>query len=84
MYTKHIIIISLLILYILLQLWVCVSCLVSSFAAPAPSQNPQLYLDIIDMAAISRMSPQQLEVLAEGLAAEEIMRLVSLMQTFNC
>ncbi|KOB65116.1 hypothetical protein OBRU01_23202 [Operophtera brumata] len=43
-------------------------------AIPAPSSNPQLYLDIIDMAAISRMSPQQLESLAEGLAAEEIMR----------
>ncbi|XP_037302314.1 uncharacterized protein LOC119192603 [Manduca sexta] len=41
--------------------------------APAPSSEP-LYLDIIDMAAISRMSPQQLEALAEGLAAEEIMR----------
>ncbi|CAH2071815.1 unnamed protein product, partial [Iphiclides podalirius] len=41
----------------------------SSMAAPAP-----LTLDIIDMAAISRMTPQQLEALAEGLAAEEIMR----------
>lgn len=50
------------------------ACLASSLAAPAPSQGPQLYLDIIDMAAISRMSPQQLEALAEGLAAEEIMR----------
>nr|XP_049694510.1 uncharacterized protein LOC110384048 [Helicoverpa armigera] len=61
-----------------LKLWICVACLASSLAAPSPSpspsQNPQLYLDIIDMAAISRMSPQQLEALAEGLAAEEIMR----------
>ncbi|XP_022825552.1 uncharacterized protein LOC111355733 [Spodoptera litura] len=57
-----------------IKLWLCVACLASSLAAPAPSQGPQLYLDIIDMAAISRMSPQQLEALAEGLAAEEIMR----------
>ncbi|KAF9408668.1 hypothetical protein HW555_011732 [Spodoptera exigua] len=56
------------------DLWLCVACLASSLAAPAPSQGPQLYLDIIDMAAISRMTPQQLEALAEGLAAEEIMR----------
>lgn len=58
------------------QLWICVACLASSLAAPAPSQGPQLYLDIVDMAAISRMTPQQLEALAEGLAAEEIMRWV--------
>ncbi|KAJ8733504.1 hypothetical protein PYW08_001802 [Mythimna loreyi] len=57
-----------------LKLWICVACLASSLAAPAPAQGPQLYLDIIDMAAISRMTPQQLEALAEGLAAEEIMR----------
>ncbi|XP_075971339.1 uncharacterized protein LOC142973488 [Anticarsia gemmatalis] len=57
-----------------IKLWICVACLASSLAAPAPSQSPQLYLDIIDMAAISRMTPQQLEALAEGLAAEEIMR----------
>ena len=44
-------------------------CMATSMAAPVPLQ-----LDIIDMAAISRMSPQQLEALAEGLAAEEIMR----------
>ncbi|CAH2241830.1 jg16222 [Pararge aegeria aegeria] len=46
-------------------------CMATSMAYPA--QNP-VQLDIIDMAAISRMSPQQLELLAEGLAAEEIMR----------
>ncbi|XP_014367440.2 uncharacterized protein LOC106717964 isoform X2 [Papilio machaon] len=55
-----------------LKIWVCLFCLATSLAAPAP--RAPLELDIIDMAAISRMTPQQLEVLAEGLAAEEIMR----------
>ncbi|XP_013200318.2 uncharacterized protein LOC106142916 [Amyelois transitella] len=55
------------------RVWICVACLASSLAAPAPMPYP-LALDIIDLAAISRMSPQQLEKLAEGLAAEEIMR----------
>lgn len=55
-----------------LQVWICV-CLASTLAAPAPKPYP-LKLDIIDLAAISRMTPQQLERLAEGLAAEEIMR----------
>ncbi|KAM3961007.1 uncharacterized protein ACR2FA_004955 [Aphomia sociella] len=53
--------------------WAFIFCLSTSIAAPAPQPAP-LVLDIIDMAAISRMSPQQLEKLAEGLAAEEIMR----------
>ncbi|RVE47427.1 hypothetical protein evm_007937, partial [Chilo suppressalis] len=53
--------------------WMSVVCLATSLAAPAPLPYP-LALDIIDMAAISRMTPQQLERLAEGLAAEEIMR----------
>ncbi|XP_013139005.1 PREDICTED: uncharacterized protein LOC106103714 isoform X2 [Papilio polytes] len=55
-----------------LKVWVCLFCMATSLAAPAP--RAPLELDIIDMAAISRMTPQQLEVLAEGLAAEEIMR----------
>ncbi|XP_052740634.1 uncharacterized protein LOC112046259 isoform X2 [Bicyclus anynana] len=54
-----------------IKVWICMLCMATSMAAPA--QSP-LELDIIDMAAISRMSPQQLEVLAEGLAVEEIMR----------
>ncbi|XP_053603763.1 uncharacterized protein LOC128671362 isoform X3 [Plodia interpunctella] len=54
------------------KVWICV-CLASTLAAPAPKPYP-LKLDIIDLAAISRMTPQQLERLAEGLAAEEIMR----------
>ncbi|XP_063532972.1 uncharacterized protein LOC134743463 isoform X2 [Cydia strobilella] len=53
-----------------MKLWMIV-CLTTSLAAPSP---PQLGLDIIDLAAISRMSPKQLESLAEGLAMEEIMR----------
>ncbi|XP_063376908.1 uncharacterized protein LOC134664282 isoform X2 [Cydia fagiglandana] len=53
-----------------MKLWMIV-CLTTSLAAPSPQQ---LGLDIIDLAAISRMSPKQLEALAEGLAAEEIMR----------
>ncbi|KAJ0178993.1 hypothetical protein K1T71_005768 [Dendrolimus kikuchii] len=57
-----------------IKTWICIACLASSLAAPTPDTQPQLYLDVIDMAAISRMSPQQLETLAEGLAAEEIMR----------
>lgn len=56
-----------------LKTWVCIVCLATSMAAPAPEPVP-LVLDIIDLAAISRMTPQQLEVLAEGLAAQEIMR----------
>ncbi|KAI5646444.1 hypothetical protein NE865_01377 [Phthorimaea operculella] len=56
-----------------IKVFLCAACLALSLAAPA-SKQPQMVLDIIDMAAISRMSPQQLEVLAEGLAAEEIMR----------
>ncbi|XP_068631460.1 uncharacterized protein [Battus philenor] len=56
-----------------LCVWLCMVCMATSMAAPAPQPIP-LTLDIIDMAAISRMTPQQLEVLAEGLAAEEIMR----------
>lgn len=56
-----------------IKVWICVACMAACMGAPAPSSEP-LYLDIIDMAAISRMSPQQLEALAEGLAAEEIMR----------
>nr|XP_026492757.1 uncharacterized protein LOC113398311 [Vanessa tameamea] len=52
-----------------IKFWFCMVCLATSMAAPAP-----IKLDIIDMAAISRMTPQQLELLAEGLAAEEIMR----------
>ncbi|XP_072939453.1 uncharacterized protein [Epargyreus clarus] len=56
-----------------MKIWVCIACMATSMAAPAPGPVP-LALDIIDMAAISRMSPQQLEALAEGLAAEEIMR----------
>ncbi|XP_050664096.1 uncharacterized protein LOC126964830 isoform X2 [Leptidea sinapis] len=55
-----------------IKAWVCIVCMATSLAAPAP--RPTLTLDIIDMAAISRMTPQQLEHLAEGLAAEEIMR----------
>ncbi|CAK1545980.1 unnamed protein product [Leptosia nina] len=57
---------------IMLVVWICIACMASSLAAPAPSQS--ITFDIIDMAAISRMTPQQLEALAEGLAAEEIMR----------
>ncbi|XP_026321919.1 uncharacterized protein LOC113231676 isoform X2 [Hyposmocoma kahamanoa] len=56
-----------------IKVWLYVACFTTSLAAPAQNQ-PMLALDIIDMAAISRMSPQQLETLAEGLAAEEIMR----------
>ncbi|CAH0729185.1 unnamed protein product, partial [Brenthis ino] len=52
-----------------IKFWICMVCVATSLAAPVPLQ-----LDIIDMAAISRMSPQQLEALAEGLAADEIMR----------
>nr|XP_037868896.1 uncharacterized protein LOC101736774 isoform X1 [Bombyx mori] len=55
-----------------IKLWLCLGCVAVSMVSPAPTEP--LYLDIIDMAAISRMSPQQLEALAEGLAAEEIMR----------
>ncbi|XP_047526280.1 uncharacterized protein LOC125063739 isoform X2 [Pieris napi] len=55
-----------------IKVWICIACMASSLAAPAPSQP--ITFDIIDMAAISRMTPQQLEALAEGLAAEEIMR----------
>ncbi|XP_045765928.1 uncharacterized protein LOC123867745 [Maniola jurtina] len=54
-----------------IKVWICMVCMATSMAAPA---QRTMELDIIDMAAISRMSPQQLEVLAEGLAAEEIMR----------
>ncbi|XP_034829642.1 uncharacterized protein [Maniola hyperantus] len=54
-----------------IKVWICMVCMATSMAAPA---QRTIELDIIDMAAISRMSPQQLEVLAEGLAAEEIMR----------
>lgn len=39
----------------------------------SPAPGP-IELDIVDMAAISRMTPHQLEMLAEGLAAEAIMR----------
>ncbi|XP_052749374.1 integumentary mucin C.1 [Galleria mellonella] len=56
-----------------MKVWAFVFCLSTSIAAPVQQPAP-LVLDIIDMAAISRMSPQQLEILAEGLAAEEIMR----------
>ncbi|CAG5016105.1 unnamed protein product [Parnassius apollo] len=56
-----------------LKVWVCLLCMATSMAAPARGPTP-MTLDIIDMAAISRMTPQQLEALAEGLAAEEIMR----------
>ncbi|XP_073942693.1 uncharacterized protein isoform X3 [Choristoneura fumiferana] len=55
-----------------IKLWMCIY-LSTSHAAPSPAPA-QLGLDIIDLAAISRMSPKQLEMLAEGLAAEEIMR----------
>ncbi|KAL4711727.1 hypothetical protein ACJJTC_003494 [Scirpophaga incertulas] len=58
-----------------IKIWVSVMCLATSMAAPAPAIQPYpLKLDIIDLAAISRMTPQQLERLAEGIAAEEIMR----------
>ncbi|XP_048478884.1 SKI family transcriptional corepressor 2 isoform X1 [Plutella xylostella] len=59
-----------------LKLWLCVACLATSLAAPALQQYQYqpLEMDIIDLAAISRMSPQQLESLAEGLAAQEMMR----------
>ncbi|XP_045494364.1 uncharacterized protein LOC123693350 isoform X2 [Colias croceus] len=55
-----------------IKVWICIACMATTMGAPAP--NPPITFDIIDMAAISRMSPQQLEALAEGLAAEEIMR----------
>ncbi|XP_063823970.1 uncharacterized protein LOC135073739 isoform X3 [Ostrinia nubilalis] len=56
-----------------IKVWLSLACLATSMAAPAIQPYP-LKLDIIDMAAISRMTPQQLESLAEGLAAAEIMR----------
>ncbi|XP_061377693.1 uncharacterized protein LOC116766940 [Danaus plexippus] len=56
-----------------IKAWFCLVCMATSMAAPVYGPG-RLQLDIIDMAAISRMTPQQLEALAEGLAAEEIMR----------
>nr|XP_032512980.1 bromodomain-containing protein 4A-like [Danaus plexippus plexippus] len=65
-----------------IKAWFCLVCMATSMAAPVYGPG-RLQLDIIDMAAISRMTPQQLEALAEGLAAEEIMRHVhSLVTTF--
>ncbi|KAJ8733499.1 hypothetical protein PYW08_001797 [Mythimna loreyi] len=55
-------------------LWICVACLTSSQAAPVSTQGPQLYLDLIDMAAVNRRSSQQPEGFAEGQTAREMKR----------